>query len=61
MIFSTNDNDIIVVALKLYRNELKRRIEIDRDQIFDYAETKVLIDRINDLVEIFKEDTVEHE
>lgn len=61
MVFSNSDNDIMVGALRFYRAELYRRIKVDRDQIFDYTETKSLIDRIDKLIEIFtEEDPIEH-
>jgi len=62
MVFSDNDNDIMVGALKFYRAELYRRIEVDRDQIFDYADTKILMDRIDKLIGFFSEEgPIEHE
>lgn len=61
MVFSNSDNDIIVGALRFYRAELYRRINVDHDQIFDYTETKILMKRIDNLIEIFnKEDPIEH-
>lgn len=61
MVFSNSDNDIMVGALRFYKAELYRRIKVDRDQIFDYIETKSLIDRIDKLIEIFsEEDPIEH-
>lgn len=61
MVFSDSDSDIMIGALRFYKAELYRRIKVDRDQIFDYTETKSLIDRIDKLIEIFtEEDPIEH-
>lgn len=62
MVFSNSDNDIMVGALKFYRAELYRRIEVDRDQIFDYADTKILMGKIDRLISFFSEEApIEHE